>query len=237
MMTPGILLGNEGYACISYLVPPLRKPRICAEKRQGTYNFGDTVIAGICFPNRLCMSNWSKVMTRNVVERTSGDCKRRFVYLQIKPQTKTKRPPANTTAYRDRATLPVCCMMFVQMIMRQTLMTENKEELLLIHYRLHGYHDVLFDGGSEMPDVKTVVKWTRRNGGTVQLKWFRYGYGHTFDRPASCLLTDCHNRHKKKIILPEFAAKTALFCWICLHQRPVCFAKRFFPVSTFASLI
>ncbi|KAH7937853.1 hypothetical protein HPB49_016750 [Dermacentor silvarum] len=30
---PGILLGDQGYACLPYLMPPLRNPRTAAEKR------------------------------------------------------------------------------------------------------------------------------------------------------------------------------------------------------------
>lgn len=73
---PGILLGDQGYACLPYLMPPLRNPRTAAEKRYNT----------------------SHIKTRNTVERAFGVWKRRFPCLRTKLLTDTPRSVAIITA-------------------------------------------------------------------------------------------------------------------------------------------
>ncbi|XP_049269148.1 uncharacterized protein LOC119385425 isoform X2 [Rhipicephalus sanguineus] len=69
---PGVLLGDQMYACLSFFMTPLRNPQTCAEKRY----------------------NKSQIKTRNSVERTFGVWKRRFACLRVKLLTDTDRSAA-----------------------------------------------------------------------------------------------------------------------------------------------
>ncbi|KAL3249450.1 hypothetical protein MRX96_056004 [Rhipicephalus microplus] len=73
---PGVLFGDQGYACLPFLMTPLKNPQTRAEK---TYNN-------------------SQIKTRNSVERTYGVWKRRFACLRVKLLTDTDRSAAIITA-------------------------------------------------------------------------------------------------------------------------------------------
>ncbi|KAH6922347.1 hypothetical protein HPB50_013367 [Hyalomma asiaticum] len=73
---PGVLLGDQGYACLPFLMTPLRNPQTRAEKRY----------------------NKSQIKTRNSVERAFGVWKRRFACLRVKLLTDTDRSAAIVTA-------------------------------------------------------------------------------------------------------------------------------------------
>nr|XP_037290671.1 putative nuclease HARBI1 isoform X2 [Rhipicephalus microplus] len=73
---PGVLLGDQGYACLPFLMTPLKNPQTRAEKRY----------------------NKSQIKTRNSVERTFGVWKRRFACLRVKLLTDTDRSAAIITA-------------------------------------------------------------------------------------------------------------------------------------------
>ncbi|KAH8029689.1 hypothetical protein HPB51_002711 [Rhipicephalus microplus] len=73
---PGVLLGDQGYACLPFLMTPLKNPQTSAEKRY----------------------NKSQIKTRNSVERTFGVWKRHFACLRAKLLTDTDRSAAIVTA-------------------------------------------------------------------------------------------------------------------------------------------
>ncbi|XP_064462725.1 putative nuclease HARBI1 [Ornithodoros turicata] len=71
-MLPGILLGNQGYPCMPFLMTPLSDLRTQSERRY----------------------NRSHIKTRNSVERAFGVWKRRFPCLRMKLQTRLERSAA-----------------------------------------------------------------------------------------------------------------------------------------------
>ncbi|XP_070380697.1 putative nuclease HARBI1 [Dermacentor albipictus] len=84
---PSVLLVDQGYACLPFLMTPLRDPRTGPEKRY----------------------NSNHIRTRNSVERAFGVWKRRFACLRVNLLTKTERSAAIITA---RAALHnIACML------------------------------------------------------------------------------------------------------------------------------